>query len=284
MMSSSVAAAGAVSAEPDTRAVIPAAREPTQPVKAEPGRVALEADRLTVAVNGNAALTEVTIAIPNATSVALLGPNGAGKSTLLRAAVGLVQPRVGSIRIATRRVAFVPQSLAVEAAFPVTAEDVVRMGRYGDLGWIRRLTDRDRELVEEGLRELGVEHLAGRRFGDLSAGERQRVLLAQAVAQDAELLLLDEPFTGVDRPTGDAVRDLLARWRAEGRTVIVATHDLESAARDYDLVVCLNRRVVAFGPAAQTCTEPVLAETFAGHVVRIGELIVDVSHRHHGAG
>ena len=172
----------------------------------------------------------------------------------------------------------------IEPGFPVTATDVVRMGRYADLGWLRRFRPYDRELVDESLRSLGVAHLAERRFGDLSGGERQRVLLAQAAAQEADLLLLDEPFTGVDRPTHEAVRSLLGHWAREGRTVVVATHDLESAARDYDLVLCLNRRVVAFGPAAETCTEAVLAETFAGHVVRVGELIVDVAHHHHGAG
>ncbi len=158
------------------------------------------------------------------------------------------------------------------------------MGRYGEVGLLGRFSDRDRALVAGGIDALRVGHLAERRFGDLSGGERQRVLLAQAAAQDAELLLLDEPFTGVDRPTHAALRELLGGWRDEGRTVIVATHDLESAARDYDLVLCLNRRLVAFGPPGETCTEAVLAETFAGHVVRVGELIVDTAHHHHGAG
>lgn len=245
---------------------------------------ALIADRLSVAFGGDDALSEVSLEIPTGASVALLGPNGAGKSTLMGAAIDLVQPRSGTIRLASRRVAFIPQHVDVEAGFPVTALDVVRMGRYGELGWLRRFGRRDHELVAEGLRALDVQHLARRRFGGLSGGERQRVLLAQAAAQDADLLLLDEPFTGVDRPTHDAARALLARWSAAGRTVVVATHDLESAARDYDLVICLNRRLVAFGPARETITEEVLAETFAGHVLRVGELLVDVAHHHHGAG
>jgi ABC-type Mn2+/Zn2+ transport system ATPase subunit len=245
---------------------------------------ALAAERLTVSFNGHRALDEVTISIPAGRSVALLGPNGAGKSTLFEAAVGLVQASRGRIVLGGDRVAFVPQRLDIEPAFPVTAADVVRMGRYGDVGWLGRFSARDRELVASGLEALGVAHLADRRFGDLSGGERQRVLLAQATAQEADVLLLDEPFTGVDRPTHAAARELLGRWRDEGRTVVVATHDLESAARDYDLVICLNRRLVAFGPPAETCTEEVLAETFAGHVVRVGELIVDVAHHHHGAG
>jgi manganese/zinc/iron transport system ATP- binding protein len=245
---------------------------------------ALALDGLSVYFGKRPALTDVSLEIPAGARVALLGPNGAGKSTLMRAAVGLVQARSGSIRLATPRVAFVPQQLDIEPAFPVTGHDVVRMGRYGDLGWLRRFGPRDHELVAEAQRALDVNHLSVRRFGDLSGGERQRVLLAQAAAQDADLLLLDEPFTGVDRPTHEAARALLGTWSEQGRTVVVATHDLESAAHDYDLVVCLNTRLVAAGPPQQTCTESVLAETFAGHVLRVGELLVDVAHHHHGAG
>ncbi len=244
----------------------------------------LRASELTVSFNGARALDGLTVEIPRGVSVALLGPNGAGKSTLFRAAVGLVEPRSGSIEVGPDRVAFVPQHLDVEPAFPVTATDVVRMGRYGEVGWLGRFSARDHGLVAESLRALGVEDLAGERFGDLSGGQRQRVLLAQAAAQEADLMLLDEPFTGVDRPTHDALRELLRSWRDQGRTIVVATHDLESAARDFDLVLCLNRRLVAFGPPGETCVEDVLAATFAGHVVRVGDLVVDVAHHHHGAG
>jgi ABC-type Mn2+/Zn2+ transport system ATPase subunit len=130
---------------------------------------------------------------------------------------------------------------------------------------------------------LGIDGLTNRRFADLSGGERQRTLLAQAIAQDASLLLLDEPLAGVDAPTRAAVADLIEVWRGEGRTVVVTTHDLE-AARRYDLVACLNRRLVAFGPPGDVWSEGVLAETFAGHVVRVGELLFDTAHHHHGAG
>jgi ABC-type Mn2+/Zn2+ transport system ATPase subunit len=245
---------------------------------------ALSTDRLTVAFGEREALSDVSLQVPAGARVALLGPNGAGKSTLMQVAVGLREPRSGSVEVGSERIAFVPQHLDVEPAFPATGRDVVRMGRYGDLGWFGRFQDRDHDLVAAAEQSLEVEHLAQRRFGELSGGERQRVLLAQAAAQDADLLLLDEPFTGVDRPTHDAARALLERWSAEGRTIIVATHDLESAARDYDLVICLNRRLVAFGPPARTCTEAVLAETFAGHVLRVGDLLVDVSHHHPEAG
>jgi ABC-type Mn2+/Zn2+ transport system ATPase subunit len=245
---------------------------------------ALSAAGLSVKYGRVRALTDVSLEIPAGASVALLGPNGAGKSTLLEAAVGVVRPGSGSISLGSARVAFVPQRLDVEPSFPVTVADVVRMGRYGELGWVRRFTDRDRELVEGAMRELGIEGLARRRFGDLSGGERQRALLAQAVAQDPEILLLDEPFTGIDAPTHDAIRSLLARWRTAGRTVVIATHDLESARRDYDLIACLNERLIAFGPPETAATEEVLARTFAGRVVRVGSLLVDVAHHHHGAG
>lgn len=245
---------------------------------------ALTARGLTVRFGSVSALEGVDTDIPRGTRVALLGPNGAGKSTLFAAAVGLVEPVAGSIRIGSDRVAFVPQRLEVEPMFPATVEDVVRMGRYGDLGPWRRFGRHDRELVGSALGLLEIERLAQRRFTNLSGGERQRALLAQAAAQDADLLLLDEPFSGVDAPTRQTVHDLLARWRDDGRTVVVATHDLESAARDFDVVLCLNKRVVAFGEPGATLTQPVLAETFAGRVLRVGDLLVDVSHHHHGAG
>jgi ABC-type Mn2+/Zn2+ transport system ATPase subunit len=248
-------------------------------VSSEP---ALVARGLTVGFGSVEALEDVSLEIPAGSSVAVLGPNGAGKSTLLEAAAGLV--RIGGGRIETAgRVALVPQHLDAQAGFPATAGDVVRMGRYAELGWVGRFGVRDHELVDAAMRSLGIDHLADRRFGELSGGERQRALLAQAVAQDASLLLLDEPLAGVDAPTRAAVAELITGWRDEGRTVVVTTHDLE-AARRYDLVACLNRRLVAFGPPGDVWSEEVLAETFAGHVVRVGELLFDTAHHHHGAG
>ena len=228
------------------------------------------------------ALDGVTMEVPAGSTVAVLGPNGAGKSTLLEAAAGLVRLDGGEIETAGR-VALVPQHLDAQTSFPATAVDVVRMGRYAELGWVGRFGARDHELVESAMASLGIDGLADRRFGDLSGGERQRALLAQAVAQDASLVLLDEPLAGVDAPTRAAVAHLIETWRGEGRTVVVTTHDLE-AARRYDFVACLNRRLVAFGPPAEVWSEDVLAETFAGHVVRVGELLFDTAHHHHGAG
>jgi ABC-type Mn2+/Zn2+ transport system ATPase subunit len=244
----------------------------------------IKATGLTVRYGREAALEDITVEIPPSSTVALLGPNGAGKTTFFRAAIGIARPSSGSITVASRRIAFVPQRLDIEASFPVTVADVVRMGRYGDLGWTGRFGDGDRDLVSAALAELGIEHLSDRRFGDLSGGERQRTLLAQASAQDADVFLLDEPFAGLDAPTHGALQRLLRGWRERGRTVLVATHDLESAARDFDLVLCLNKRLIAFGPPRITFTEEVVSETFAGHILRVGSLLVDTAHHHHGAG
>ena len=244
----------------------------------------LTARDLTVRYGDVVALEAIDVEVPRGKSIAVLGPNGSGKSTLFSAAVGLAQPTAGEVATGTDRVAYLPQQIAVDPMFPATVRDVVAMGRWGALGWRQRMSDADRALVEDSMRALAVDHLAKRRLGELSGGQRQRALLAQVAAQDAELLLLDEPFTGVDRPTEDTVRRLIGSWRDEGRTVMVATHDLARAARDYDLVLALNRRIIAFGPAAETCTEDVLAATFAGHVARIGGLLVETEHRHPGAG
>jgi ABC-type Mn2+/Zn2+ transport system ATPase subunit len=239
---------------------------------------------LTVRYGDVVALEAIDLEVQRGTSIAVLGPNGSGKSTLFSTVVGLAEPTAGEVKIATDRVAYLPQQVAVEPMFPATVRDVVTMGRWGSLGWRRRMSDEDRELVADAMGALAVDHLARRRLGELSGGQRQRALLAQVAAQDAELLLLDEPFTGVDRPTEDTVRTLINTWRDEGRTVMVATHDLARAARDYDLVLALNRRLIAFGTAAETCTEDVLAATFAGHVARIGGLLIETEHRHPGAG
>lgn len=230
------------------------------------------------------ALERVDLIVPYGASVAVLGPNGSGKSSLFAAAVGLLKPAAGRIGTGERGVAWLPQHLDVEPTFPVTVRDVVAMGRWGRGGWLRRLAAADHEAVEAALGALGIEDLADRRLHALSGGQRQRALLAQVMVQDAGLILLDEPLTGVDRPTSEVIRGMVGQWREEGRAVLVATHDLEAAARDFDLVIALNRELIGFGPAAEVCSEDVLRRTFSGHVAKLssGE-IVDTAHHHHGA-
>lgn len=254
-----------------------------EPAPAHPGQ-ALCMHGLTASYGGVVALEGIDLEVPYGVSVAVLGPNGAGKSSLFAAAVGLLRPSAGSVGVGDRGVAWLPQQLDLEPAFPVTVEDVVRMGRWGRGRWLRRLDREDRRRVEAAMSELGIADLAGRRLSSLSGGQRQRALLAQVMAQDAGLILLDEPLTGVDRPTGEAIGRLISSWRDQGRAVMVATHDLESAAHDYDRVIAINRRVIAYGPAAQVCTEETLRRTFSGHVARLdGEDLVDTSHQHPGA-
>lgn len=277
-------------------------REPTPTEVVEPGPShpgqALCAHGLAASYGSVVALEGVDIEIPYGVSVAVLGPNGSGKSSLFAAAIGILRPDAGSVGLGDRGVALLPQQLDLDPSFPVTVADVVRMGRWGGprLGggersrkglrrWIRRLDSTDRDRVGEAMEALGIADLADRPFFGLSGGQRQRALLAQVRAQDAGLILLDEPHSGVDRPTAGVIDRLIAEWRDGGAAVMVATHDLEAAARDYDLVVALNRRVVAFGPAAEVCTAEVLRETFSGHVARLdGGELVDTSHHHHGAG
>lgn len=222
----------------------------------------LQATGLTVRYGSQVALEDVSFAVPAGATVAVLGPNGSGKSTLFGAAVGLLKPAAGTIEAATRRIAYLPQQLHVDAAFPVTVAEVVMMGRWGELGWVRRPGHADRRLVGDAIDRLALGPVAGRRLSDLSGGQRQRALIAQAVAQQADLLLLDEPFTGVDAPTAVVIRELIAEWAAEGRSVLVATHDLDAAMRDFDLTLALNRTAIAFGPSAQLDREAVLTRTF----------------------
>ena len=183
-----------------------------------------------------------------------------------------------------RQVAFVPQRLDVEPAFPVTARDVVRMGRYGDLGWLERFgCSRPRSRRRARSRRSASAHLAG------AASATSPAASASACSSPRRSRRTPSCCCSTSRSPESTVRPTsrppaARRLARQGRTVIVATHDLESAARDYDLVLCLNRRLVAFGPPAEACTEAVLAETFSGHVLRVGDLIVDVSHHHHGAG
>jgi ABC-type Mn2+/Zn2+ transport system ATPase subunit len=254
-----------------------------EPAVAHPGQ-ALCMHGLTASYGDVVALEEIDLEVPYGASVAVLGPNGAGKSSLFAAAVGLLRPSAGSVGVGDRGVAWLPQQLDVEPTLPLTVEDVVRMGRWGRGRWLRRLGAEDLRRVAAAMSELGIADLAGRSLSSLSGGQRQRALIAQVMAQDAGLILLDEPLTGVDRPTGEAIGNLIARWSDGGRAVMVATHDLESAAHDYDLVIAINRRVIAFGSAAQVCTEEVLRRTFSGHVARLdGEDLVDTSHQHPGA-
>ena len=221
-------------------------------------------------------LEDVNGELAEGRSLALIGPNGAGKSTLLKAILGLVPVTSGTIEVLGRapalargEVAYVPQIDALDETFPVSALDVVLMGRYRRIGWIRRPGRSDREAARRALEEVGLADRGHTRFGQLSGGQRQRVLLARAIAQEARLLLLDEPFNGVDATSTDAILDVLARLRAQGAAVVLSTHDLSIAHLACDDACLLNRRQVAFGPVPVTLTADRLRQTYGDRAVAL---------------
>jgi manganese/zinc/iron transport system ATP- binding protein len=232
---------------------------------------ALEVEDLTVAYGERPALWDVDLEVPAGTLMAIVGPNGAGKTTLIRAVLGLLKPAAGSVRVfgrpydeQRRLVAYVPQRGSVDWDFPTDVLDVVTMGRYGALGWLRRPGRRDQEAALMALDHVGLLHLAGRQIGQLSGGQQQRVFLARALVQDAQVYLMDEPFQGVDATSERAIVTLLQELRSQGRTVVAVHHDLQTVAEYFDSVTLLNVRRVASGPVDEVFTEENLRATYGG--------------------
>ncbi len=223
--------------------------------------------------NGHTALRNASFDIPRGTVTALVGVNGAGKSTLFKAIMGFVKASNGEIRLLGKSVrealrenmvAYVPQSEEVDWAFPVLVEDVVMMGRYGHMGFLRRPSDRDHAAVEAALGRVGMGDYRHRQIGELSGGQRKRVFLARALAQDGRVILLDEPFTGVDVKTEDRIVKLLRELRDEGRVMLVSTHNLGSVPQFCDRTVLVKGTVVAHGPTETTFTRENLEIAFGG--------------------
>lgn len=234
---------------------------------------AIEVHDLTVAYGTRPVLWDVDLSLPEGRLIAIVGPNGAGKSTLLKAILGLQKPITGWVKIfgaeaAQRRswVGYVPQRESVDWDFPTSALDVVLMGRYGHLGWIRRPGKSHREAALRCLDHVGIRDLADRQISQLSGGQQQRVFLARALAQESRLYLMDEPFAGVDATTERAILELLHELRDEGRTVVAVHHDLQTVADYFDHVVLLNMRLVAAGEVATTFTQENLQRTYGGQL------------------
>jgi len=223
--------------------------------------------------NGHTALRDATFKIPAGTITALVGVNGSGKSTLFKAIMGFVSLAGGEISILGQPVnaalkknivAYVPQSEEIDWNFPVLVEDVVMMGRYGHMNMMRLARPADHKAVAAALERVGMSDFRKRQIGELSGGQKKRVFLARALAQDGRVILLDEPFTGVDVNTEDAIVKLLRSLRDEGRVMLVSTHNLGSVPEFCDRTVLLNRTVLAYGPTVETFTQENLEKTFGG--------------------
>ncbi|EBA03783.1 ABC transporter, nucleotide binding/ATPase protein (iron) [Rhodobacterales bacterium HTCC2150] len=240
-------------------------------MNSQPG---LSVDNVTVTYrNGTTALRDASFTIPGGTITALVGVNGSGKSTLFKALMGFLRLARGQIQIlgmpvaqALRQnlVAYVPQAEEVDWSFPVLVEDVVMMGRYGHMGFFRRPSERDQKLVTDALTRVGMADFLKRQIGELSGGQKKRVFLARALAQEGQVILLDEPFTGVDVTTEEAIIKLLIELRNEGRVMLVSTHNLGSVPEFCDRCVLIKGTVLAHGTTKETFTPLNLEKTFGG--------------------
>lgn len=243
----------------------------------------MELENVFVAYNHHIILRDLSFEVPHGKRMAVVGPNGAGKSTLFKALVGLLPIYRGKICVHGLPlgqhldcVAYVPQREEIDWHFPLSIQDVVMMGRYSRMGWLRKPSKKDHEVVHYSLQQMGIDHLACRPIGELSGGQQQRVFLARAIAQEPHIMLLDEPFTGIDASTQEATLELLDRLQKLEVTVLVSTHDLNMAFTRFDSVLLLNHHVIAIGPAEKVLTPPHLNEAYNNQILFLnGALMVD---------
>lgn len=254
------------------------------PAAAAPAPPPVEVHDLTVSYEKKPVLWNIDVALPEGQIIGIIGPNGAGKSTLIKAMMGLLPIDSGWVQIygkplAEQRnvVGYVPQRESVDWDFPVTVRDVVLMGTYGRLGLFRRPGRNERNFADECLERVGMGAFGDRQIANLSGGQRQRVFLARALAQDARIYLLDEPFVGVDAATESAIIELLRSMKAQGRTLLVVHHDLQTAPEYFDSILMLNMRLVAFGPTAQVFTNEILQKTYGGRLTILSEAAEQVA-------
>lgn len=239
----------------------------------------IEFHDLTVAYGRKAVLWGVDFSLPKGKLIAVVGPNGAGKSTLLKAALGIVPATTGYVRIFNQKLAqirkkvgYVPQRESVDWDFPISVVDVVLMGRYGSLGWMKRPGKADKQKALECIESVGLSGFESRQIGELSGGQQQRVFIARALAQEAELYLMDEPFASVDAATEQQIVTVLRRLRDAGKTVLVVHHDLQTVPEYFDWVVLLNFRLVQSGPVAEVFTKENLAKTYGGRLTLLDQV------------
>lgn len=234
---------------------------------------------VTVAYHRRPVLWNIDYQAPSGKLIAIVGPNGSGKTTLIKAILDLVPRAAGQVLIfgepyrqQRHRVGYVPQRTSVDWDFPVSALDVVAMGMYRKIGWLRPVTRKHRDAAKQALDRVGMADFASRQINQLSGGQQQRVFLARALAQDADLYFMDEPFAGVDAATERAIVDILRQLRASGKTVIVVHHDLQTVHEYFDEVVLLNMRLIAAGPTSDVFTPDNLRKTYGGKLALLDQL------------
>ncbi len=235
--------------------------------------LAIEVNDLTVAYENEPVLWDIDLHVPPGVIMAIVGPNGAGKTTLVKAVLGLIKPAAGQVLIFDKPyqeqrelVGYVPQRRSVDWDFPTTVSDVVMMGLYGKLGWIKRPRKDHHRITNEALEKVGILQLADRQINQLSGGQQQRVFLARALVQDARIYFMDEPFQGVDATTERAIITLLQELRVEGKTMVVVHHDLQTVKEYFDWVTLLNIRKITSGPVDRVYTDENLKKTYGGRV------------------
>lgn len=249
----------------------------------ETNNLAVEVDDLTVAYNEKPVVWDVDLAVPAGVLMAIVGPNGAGKTTMLKAILGLVKRAAGTVLIygkpyieQRKIVGYVPQRGSVDWDFPTNVLDVVMMGRYRSIGWIKRPGSHDRSLAVEALKKVGMEKYAHRQISQLSGGQQQRVFLARALVQEAMVYFMDEPFQGVDATTERAIISLLRELRSVGKTVVVVHHDLQTVPEYFDWVTLINVRRIASGPVCDVFNEVNLRAAYGGRVAYLSRGTGDI--------
>lgn len=242
----------------------------------------VEVEDMTVAYQVKPVLWDVDFKVPKGVLMAIVGPNGAGKSTLIKAMLDLIRPISGSVlffgesyQSQRKNIGYVPQRGSVDWDFPTTVLDVVLMGRYGHVGWIKRTTKKDKQLAKEALVKVDMLDFANRQISQLSGGQQQRVFLARALVQDADIYFMDEPFQGVDAKTEKAVIVILKELRRQGKTVVVVHHDLQTVKEYFDWVTLLNTQLIASGPVSEVFTEENLKKTYrsVGKILKVQETV-----------
>lgn len=257
----------------------------------DPKSIPIQIHDMTIAYHRKPVLWDVDLDVPEGQLVGIIGPNGAGKSTMITAIMDLVPKASGWVRIygqpyerMRKSIGYVPQRESVDWDFPISALEVVTMGRYGRLGWIRRPRKKDRHIAEEALDKVGMGEYAARQISQLSGGQQQRVFLARALAQDTRIYLMDEPFAGVDAATERAIIDILMELRSRGKTILCVHHDLQTVTRYFDWVIMLNMRVVASGPTSEVFSDENLNKTYGGRLTVLSQAAEAVQDYRRGRG